>query len=540
MGPIKLKSWVWIAIIFRTLAAATQLSPHHPDEWFQTVEFGNYIAFGFLGHTQEVILHLRNLTWPALLAVILKIANGINPDSLFLKIYSVKFFTGILDLGILWGVYQHLQKWPSAWKQAMLALLILPYFTLAESVRPSQEHLSAISCWLALGLLPHPLWAGVFTVLTAAFRYPSGLFSLGLLCALLLQKRDQFYYKKFFIGMLVGVFLGSVTDWILYGRPWESLWMYLQFNVFTGISSQNFGSQSAIKEYGAYFRSYFGGIFMPLGLVSFVFVPIGVMHGLRKTQPWAFACLFYIVGHLLIPHKESRFMAPLLSFFLFSFLQGVLIVKKYFSKTIQRFSYLCIVSVFLLNFPFLMRALWGETWRVTSNYFEVSQYLKTYPVCAVISVRKPFSSLMIPNLAFGYYPAPSHEPSSQYLASRPLIWIEKKPEYFGDILLQVYQPEEFFGKKCKLLNSGPLKFLSESQKIFWIEKNWISAPWYLCPFSILDGFQKQEQRQIISKKIYAIKKLPSLGGGISEFYKATQEGLAPSFLKTQDVTLGDW
>ena len=53
--------FILVAAVARVISAMTHSTWHHPDEWFQTVEFSNYIVNGVISHTQEVDLHMRNL-----------------------------------------------------------------------------------------------------------------------------------------------------------------------------------------------------------------------------------------------------------------------------------------------------------------------------------------------------------------------------------------------------------------------------------------------------------------------------------------------
>ena len=57
---------------------------------------------------------------------------------------------------------------------------------------------------------------------------------------------------RFSAGVLAGLVVFGAADWHYYGRPWESLWMYLQYNVFTGTSASFFGSQP-VSVYAEFF-----------------------------------------------------------------------------------------------------------------------------------------------------------------------------------------------------------------------------------------------------------------------------------------------
>ena len=210
-----LKRWIIIAILFRIIGAWTYSSWFHPDEWYQSLEFAHLLARGFGFYSQEFSLHLRNLLWPVLLTVPLKIIDFFPAAPLQFSIFTLQLFIGLLDLGIFWGFWTLLrpqipsvQKLPGGrWAiPIILGLFFLPWYTVWDSIRPSTEHLSAVAIWLALGCLQLKrfTWAGFWTVAVLAFRYPSGLFSLGLSLAVL---RTPTHRKDFLLGILAGFFI---------------------------------------------------------------------------------------------------------------------------------------------------------------------------------------------------------------------------------------------------------------------------------------------------------------------------------------------
>ena len=60
MKPKTFLRWALIALALRGVAAFTRLKWNHPDEWYQTVEYGNYLVNGTMVYTGELALHMRN------------------------------------------------------------------------------------------------------------------------------------------------------------------------------------------------------------------------------------------------------------------------------------------------------------------------------------------------------------------------------------------------------------------------------------------------------------------------------------------------
>ncbi len=577
MGFLKKLSplWLWFAVAFvvRVVAASGNSRWNHPDEWFQTVEFSNLMLNGVASFTSEISLHMRNLSWPALLTLPLSLARLLGSDWVGARFYAVEIFTAILDLGIVWGFWQCLQALSKqrdfppvlkGWLPWTPALVLLPWFATVDSLRPSQEHLSAIALWITLGALCRDWYsvAGFFCVAVGAFKYPAGTLSLGIFCTMGLRwilKRDSLkLYVRYLLGVAAGGLVFGLADWVFYGRPWESLWMYSLFNVFTDLSSRFFGAQSGVI-YLDYLKGHWGGA------LSFVGIPIaalclpGLWFGLKQLQPWALALVFYVLAHWSVPHKESRFIIPVEYLWVWAGLQGFVMlasvpVMRDMAESIWRRPWFrrvisgVVGLSLLLNAVFFARGLWGERWIANETFFEVNRHLRENPgVCAVVSVRRPISLSLpgpgdrVPLPAFAYFPAERREPVFPQLAVRPLIWIEAQPQCSAEsvILLHQHKPDSGWEERgCRMLSSGVLKYVPLT---FWgdlVEKNWVSGTWYRCPPTILGAFSKSETRGILKRGFDRLPVLPS--------WRTSGDELLALYtrLKIQlnlaDGTLGDW
>ncbi|MGK5086164.1 hypothetical protein WDW86_01285 [Bdellovibrionota bacterium FG-2] len=577
MGFMKKVSpyWLWFAfaVLVRLVAATGNSRWNHPDEWFQTVEFANLILNGVGSFTSEVSLHMRNLSWPTLLGLPLGLARALGSDWVGARFYCVEIFTGLLDLGILWGFWQCLQAlarekdFPQVlkgWLPWAPALVLLPWFGPVDALRPSQEHLSAIALWLALGALCRGWYfvAGVFCVAVGAFKYPAGTFSLGFFCTMSLRwlfKRDSLrFFLRYLLGVAAGIFVFGLADWIFYGRPWESLWMYSLFNVFTDLSSRFFGAQSG-TIYLDYLTGHWGGALAFVGIPVATLCLPGLWFGLKNLQPWALALIVYLLAHGSVPHKESRFIIPVEFLCVWAGIQGLIVlvsipVMRDMAESIWRNSWFRRLINFtvglslLVNGAFFVRGLWGERWIAQETFFEVNRHLRENPgVCGVVSVRRPISlslpgpSGQVPQPAFGYFPAERRSPVFPQLAIRPLIWIEAPPQCSSDlvILLHQHKPDSGWEERgCKMLSSGVLKFVPRALWTDLLDWNLVSGTWYRCPSSVLGAFSKTETRKILKHSFDRLPYLPPWrisGDSLLSFYSELK---AP--LNLADGTLGDW
>lgn len=573
-----LASWMLVALIIRILSASSHSSWVHPDEWYQTAEFANGLVTGIMVYSQEVGLHLRNLTWPFLLAVPLTLAGWISPDSPGLRVFLVQAFTGALDLLIIWGWWQLSLRAVRAfglsgrWHQVGMALLILPYFTVHDSIRPNGEHLSSVAAWLSLGLLASGRFgpAGIAAVAIAAFRYPSGLLSAGIAVAVLVHTLRGFWsglisaiagtrvetpapatlprpgarqLAHFVAGVLTGLVLFGLPDWIIYGRPWESLWMYLQYNVFTGAGAAIFGEQSP-AVYWPFFKGRWFTILLPAGILLTFLAAIGFGRGLRRLEPWGLALTFYLAGHLMVGHKEARFMYPADVLLIWAAFTGILILAPGLQSLRTRAPRWARVTTGVLLALLLtanglkgLHALIGESFKPNETYFEIARHLRDVPnACGVLTVRKlisvhlPGSYYEIgpqaePSLPVGIQHADRHQPSFSQLSTRPVAWANAAPECNDAerILVHVHKPDPNFSDHgCQLLESGALRLLPKSLWRSALDRGWVSGPWYSCPSSILKNLGYQSVEYPLVGGFGRIEQLPPQGTSIGDLLRLGQ------------------
>jgi hypothetical protein len=520
-----LRAWFLFALTTRVLASLTHSHWFHPDEWCQTFEPATLIAHGFGVHSQEIGLHLRNLTWPVLLAGVIQLCHALAPSSIDLRVFGTNILAGLLDLFILWGWVQLLKKDPVAQsfstkiKSWSPALILFPWFSIYESVSPRAEHLSEIAFWAALGCVASGYWllAGFASVAIAAFRYPSALLSATIFCFMLFKYRKNL--GRFFIGVTIGIAVFGAADAVIYGRPWESLWMYLQYNIFTGSGTQVFGKKGA-QEYLEIFswnwRTY--PILLPLGLTLLLSSFYGLWRGLHQTQLWALCLVIYAIGHLLVPHKEGRFVIPIETLLFWSAFLGLGVFYKRWRKLLLP---LLVVSTVANSFIFL-HALRADLWREHGTFRELGGHLASTPkVCAVLaageisSIMMPFDDLKpAPSPAFGALSLDLDRRGYFEMRHSEITWFEHAPECQPDsnFLLHVHRLDSGWDNEgCKLLPSGLLRLMPKFTTNWIIQQGYKASTWYSCPISILNFFGNQNVHQIYSHHFNRIKDLPGIG-----------------------------
>lgn len=276
-----------------------------PDEYYQSLEPAHRAVFGYGWQAWEFLEGARHWTLPGFVAAVMKLSSALGWD--YLKAVEVTCcLTGIATAGASYRLARAQDASPFA---AAVGATTFSLMGLAVYVAPRAmgESLSALPITLAFALLFKPstrlrlVWAGVWLSLAVGLRLQNGLFCLGALGMLLAARR------RADAGVLLGVLLlgalayGAV-DQLTWGAPFHSARQYLRFNVLEGRSS-SFGTEP--------FFHYLRAGVTAEGLTMIPLVALTAFGARSRPQIPLIALGFFVV-HSLIPHKELRFLFPLI------------------------------------------------------------------------------------------------------------------------------------------------------------------------------------------------------------------------------------
>ncbi len=513
--------WTLLALAFRLIEAATRFRWNHPDEWYQTIELSNALVRGEGIFTQEVAFHMRNLSWPTLLAIPASLEAPLG-----LRIFLILATVAVLGLGVSWGLralaerdgLSRTRAWPWA-----LATFAFAWFIQGDLMRPSQETAATIAVWTALGMLAtgQPLLAGIAALACAAFKTPAALFTAGLGAVMLaraVRSGEWRSFAKFAAGLALGGALFGLQDWRVYGHPWEGFWTHFLYNGRTGLSASLFGTQP-VSTYLELFTGHWGNFLAPLGLA----LTTGFLYAFPKAcwrlEPWAWALAAYAIGHLFSPHREPRFMAPIELLWAYG---GALGMQRLWervpsdARTFRRLSLALTALLFAVNLPFFVKQLWGNLWVPDGTYFEIERHLAEHPqACAVITVRKPLA-VTLPRgwqtRAFGYFPQKRGEEFLAEAALKPLTWLERAPRCAPEqaVLLHARKPSPALrAAGCEVLRSGLLNILPRASWETVLARGWVSGAWLRCPSTMLDRFAQTRTLRALFHEWKPLERFPS-------------------------------
>lgn len=302
------------------------------DEIFQTLEQAHRLAFGYGLVPWEFKQGARSWILPGILAALMKALAFVGVKTgLGLAVGIKLLFAGLAAATFypLLRMAQALGGLAAVLLAAMAALFpaILLYGSRAMT-EVATAPLSAWGIWLlwpqgmgpankdivtALPLPRRVRWIGVRRLLLAGalfglatvLRYQNVvvLAPIVLIVAIRSHWRSALWVV---LAMVVVLLAGGFLDWATWGKPFQSLVVYIRFNILEGGANQ----------WGVSKRSFYWETLRATSGPAFFVVLVGFAAGLRRTWQIALPVLMFIVAHSAISHKELRFIYPVLPLFL--------------------------------------------------------------------------------------------------------------------------------------------------------------------------------------------------------------------------------
>jgi hypothetical protein len=147
--------------------------------------------------------------------------------------------------------------------------------------------------------------AGVLFGVATLLRYQSGIL-LAPVLVIVAVRRSFRAAALVTAGMVAVLLLGGLLDWATWGRPFQSFMVYVRFNLIDGGANQ----------WGVAKRGFYLRFMLASNGPALLILVLGFLAGLRQTWPVALPVLLFLAVHSAIPHKELRFLYPVLPLFL--------------------------------------------------------------------------------------------------------------------------------------------------------------------------------------------------------------------------------
>jgi len=293
----------------RVWLALTDHGIYWPDEVYQSVEPAHRMAFGYSMVAWEFVVGARNVLLPGLIALVLKALAlvGLDQPTLYLPLVRVGFSLSSVLTAL--GVYRLARAVGCGLPAAVLGATALSWMSLAIyfSPRAMSEVASALPVTWGLALLletpsRRKLVLGASLLgLAVLLRIHCGLFAAGAVVMLLAQRRRRDAALVFGVLCVWAVVYG-LLDLYAWGGFLHSALLYLRFNLLEGRAAEWGTAPPAF--YTKYLVRSLGPHWVLLAILAVV--------GLKRAPAVVALALLFLLGHLALPHKELRFIVPML------------------------------------------------------------------------------------------------------------------------------------------------------------------------------------------------------------------------------------
>jgi phosphatidylinositol glycan class B len=351
----------WLVYLLSTTALLIlvyfSVGYYHPDEHFQILEFARWKLDPSRPEPLpwEFYAQIRPAIQPAMVVVIHKFLAPFGCSDPFLITFVLRLFSASLSFLAMWMIYQRYKKEISneMLRKWFLCLSFLLWFALYNAVRFTSEtwsgavFLIGFSYLFLLTRTPRTMdffVTGVLLGFSFLFRYQTGFLIAGyflwfFIYRLLLNKKDTLTSGEGSVNrvkmlqlvfMALGI-LGVIGTGVLIDRWFYGNWVLTAWNYFDQNILADKISSFGILPWWFYFEDIFIRTIPPFSLIFF-FGSLIVFIMLRNDL-LTWTLLPFILIHVWIGHKETRFFYPLIGFLPVLVIKGIWIIKENWSST---------------------------------------------------------------------------------------------------------------------------------------------------------------------------------------------------------------
>jgi GPI mannosyltransferase 3 len=360
-GITNRKIYIIAALIF-LLTAWFSVGYNHFDEHFQVLEFAGLK----LGLTEKANLPweyncmMRPALQPLVVYSVYKTVSLAGVTDPFIFTFIIRLLSAMLTFASIHMVIK-LYAPGMANRKLLYAFMLLSFFLWFvpyNSVRFSSETIAGRVfliglAWFFLRKKLKPLdylVTGIVLGISFVTRYQVAFMVIGFAAWLaLVQKAGLRNLLMFIAGILMATFLGVLIDRWYYDEWVLTSWNYFQQNILLG-KAAGFG----ISPWWYYIEQTFTNAFPPLSLVYILAVFLYFIYFPKDILTWTI--IPFLAIHFMIPHKEIRFLFPVIGFLPVMIIKtaDILLQKKGYDLLEHRVTKLSVKIFWYLNMVMLV------------------------------------------------------------------------------------------------------------------------------------------------------------------------------------------
>lgn len=299
------------ALLIYIIAAYHCLGYYHPDEHYQLIEFAGLKT----GDNKQVDLaweynaQIRPALQPYICLGIFRVLALINITDPYMCAFALRLVTAILAVLIIRKFIQ--SQLPAFDIKQQYSFILLSYFLWFMpylNTRFSSEIWAGLSFLLGATIISKDkkgyFLAGCLMGLAFLFRFQTALMAAGLCAWLLLIRRIKLLqFVQLFAGIFIVLIAGIITDRLYYGHTVYSFLNYFNVNILEDVAS-DYGT----APWFYYIKYIYSSAHFLLGAV--ILLSLLMIIFLQPRNMFIWIVLPFLLVHSLIPHKEGRFLFP--------------------------------------------------------------------------------------------------------------------------------------------------------------------------------------------------------------------------------------
>jgi hypothetical protein len=296
---------VALAAIPRLFIAFTDHGMIWGDEIYQSLEPAHRVAFGYGITVWEFKEGARSWLFPWVLAAVMKLSAIFGAHTGLAVVGAVKTFMVLLGLaGVLAGMRlaRRFGGETASWFAGILGATFPPALVfgsraMGETASGTVVVLAALA--IEKRAAPYAWLAGALAGGAVFLRYQNGLVLVSLLFLLLARRRFA-QALRFTTAAAVAGALGGALDYLTWGRFFHSFFVYWKYNFVENVSAR-WGTSP--------WDFYFDVARSAAGPAAFA-IALGLALALFRAPGLLFVAAVFVAAHCRVPHKEFRFMMP--------------------------------------------------------------------------------------------------------------------------------------------------------------------------------------------------------------------------------------
>jgi phosphatidylinositol glycan class B len=325
-----------ISLIAHLICVWFSIGFHHPDEHFQLIEFANFKC----GYTPleklpwEYTEQMRPGLQPLMVYLLLKPYYAIGLSNPYHFTTLLRFLSALMALITAWHFHKAIvgQIKSLFLQKVHLILSVLGWGLVYLHVRFSSENWSAIAMAWAIIMLwkqdKKSFWLlGLFAGLSFVFRFQSIFMIGGIgLWMLIIDKTKWINILKVAAGFMLAFAIGTICEYWLYGEWTISGWNYVYQNVI-----ENKAAKYGLEPWYWYFIQIVQQGLSPFSIIMLLSIPAMILYQPKHILTWMM--VLFLLGHVVVGHKEFRFLFPLSFFYPF----WAIMTIEYLGQKLNRF-----------------------------------------------------------------------------------------------------------------------------------------------------------------------------------------------------------